>query len=151
MLAPEQREEVIGAAEIRTVFVASKIGTVAGCMVTAGVVRRNAKFRLLRQNVVIYTGVLCRAVELEVQRGHGMDMQPLEQAVAQESGGLVQRQFAFGGVPDQHAEKHLGVGVVRRHFHRLDRHHPHPRVFQLARDELGQIALDLIGDRKSVV
>ena len=39
MLAPEQREEVIGTAEIRTVFVASKIGTVAGCMVTAGVVR----------------------------------------------------------------------------------------------------------------
>ena len=39
-------------------FVASKIGTVAGCMVTSGVVRRNAKFRLLRQNVVIYTGDL---------------------------------------------------------------------------------------------
>ena len=58
MLAPEQREEVIGSAEIRTVFVASKIGTVAGCMVTSGVVRRNAKFRLLRDNVVIYTGEL---------------------------------------------------------------------------------------------
>ena len=56
MLAPEQREEAIGSAEIRTVFVASKIGTVAGCMVTSGVVRRNAKFRLLRENVVIYTG-----------------------------------------------------------------------------------------------
>ncbi len=56
MLAPEQREEVIGSAEIRTVFVASKIGTVAGCMVMSGVARRNAKFRLLRQNVVIYTG-----------------------------------------------------------------------------------------------
>jgi translation initiation factor IF-2 len=56
MLAPEQREEVIGTAEIRTVFVASKIGTVAGSMVTAGVVRRNARFRLLRDNVVIYTG-----------------------------------------------------------------------------------------------
>ncbi len=58
MLAPEQKEEVIGSAEIRTVFVASKIGTVAGCMVTAGVVRRNARFRLLRNNVVIYTGEL---------------------------------------------------------------------------------------------
>ncbi len=58
MLAPEQKEEVIGSAEIRTVFIASKIGTVAGCMVTAGVVRRNAKFRLLRDNVVIYTGEL---------------------------------------------------------------------------------------------
>jgi translation initiation factor IF-2 len=56
MLAPEQREEVIGTAEIRTVFVASKIGTVAGCMVTAGRSRRNARFRLLRENVVIYTG-----------------------------------------------------------------------------------------------
>lgn len=56
MLAPEQREEVIGTAEIRTVFVASKIGTVAGCMVTSGLVRRNARFRLLRENVVIYTG-----------------------------------------------------------------------------------------------
>jgi len=56
MLAPEQREEIIGTAEIRTVFVASKIGTVAGCMVTAGQVIRNARFRLLRENVVIYTG-----------------------------------------------------------------------------------------------
>ncbi|HEY0857665.1 MAG TPA: translation initiation factor IF-2, partial [Albitalea sp.] len=56
MLAPEQKEEVIGTAEIRTVFVASKIGTVAGSMVTAGVVRRGARFRLLRDNVVVYTG-----------------------------------------------------------------------------------------------
>ena len=58
MLAPEKREEVIGMAEIRTVFVASKIGTVAGCMVTAGFVTRSAHFRLLRENVVIYTGEL---------------------------------------------------------------------------------------------
>ncbi|WP_294637359.1 translation initiation factor IF-2 [uncultured Aquabacterium sp.] len=58
MLAPEQREEVIGSAEIRQVFIASKIGTIAGCMVTDGVVRRSAKLRLLRDNVVIYTGEL---------------------------------------------------------------------------------------------
>jgi translation initiation factor IF-2 len=58
MLAPEKREEVIGTAEIRTVFVASKIGTVAGCMVTSGSVNRSAHFRLLRNNVVIYTGEL---------------------------------------------------------------------------------------------
>ena len=58
MLAPEKREEIIGTAEIRTVFVASKIGTVAGCMVTNGFVTRNAHFRLLRDNVVIYTGEL---------------------------------------------------------------------------------------------
>ncbi len=56
MLAPEKREEVIGSAEIRTVFVATKIGTIAGCMVTAGQVTRSAHFRLLRDNVVIYTG-----------------------------------------------------------------------------------------------
>jgi translation initiation factor IF-2 len=56
MLAPEQKEEALGTAEIRTVFVASNIGTVAGCMVTSGLVRRNARFRLLRENVVIYTG-----------------------------------------------------------------------------------------------
>ena len=58
MLAPEKREEVIGTAEIRTVFVASKIGTVAGCMVTSGHVNRSANFRLLRDNIVIYTGEL---------------------------------------------------------------------------------------------
>jgi translation initiation factor IF-2 len=58
MLAPEQKEEIIGMAEIRTVFVASKIGTVAGCMVTQGVVKRDARFRLLRDHVVIYTGEL---------------------------------------------------------------------------------------------
>ena len=58
LLAPEQKEEIIGMAEIRTVFVASKIGTVAGCMVTSGQVTRNARYRLLRDNVVIYTGEL---------------------------------------------------------------------------------------------
>ncbi len=56
MLAPEQREEVIGTAEIRTVFVATKIGTIAGSMITSGHVTRNARFRLLRDNVVVYTG-----------------------------------------------------------------------------------------------
>ena len=58
MLTPDKKEEVIGTAEIRTVFVASKIGTVAGCMVTSGLVNRTARFRLLRDNVVIYTGEL---------------------------------------------------------------------------------------------
>ncbi len=56
MLAPEQREEIIGMAEIRTVFVASKIGTVAGSYILQGHVTRHAHFRLLRDNVVIYTG-----------------------------------------------------------------------------------------------
>ena len=56
MLAPEQREEVIGSAEIRTKFLASKIGTVAGCMITAGIVRRGARVRILRDHVIVYTG-----------------------------------------------------------------------------------------------
>jgi translation initiation factor IF-2 len=58
MLAPEKREEVIGTAEIRNVIVATKIGTIAGCMVTHGHVTRSAHFRLLRDNVVVYTGEL---------------------------------------------------------------------------------------------
>ncbi len=56
MLAPEQREEIIGLAEIRTVFVATKIGTVAGSYTPQGHVTCHAHFRLLRDNVVIYTG-----------------------------------------------------------------------------------------------
>jgi translation initiation factor IF-2 len=58
MLTPDKKEEVIGTAEIRQVLKVSKIGSIAGCMVTSGVVRRTAKLRLLRSNVVIYTGEL---------------------------------------------------------------------------------------------
>ena len=57
MLAPEQREEVVGSAEIRQIFTVSKVN-IAGCMVTSGVVRRGSKLRLLRENVVVYTGEL---------------------------------------------------------------------------------------------
>jgi translation initiation factor IF-2 len=58
MLTPDKKEEVIGTAEIRQVLKVSKIGSIAGCMVTSGLVRRTAKLRLLRNNVVIYTGEL---------------------------------------------------------------------------------------------
>ncbi len=58
MLTPDKKEEVIGTAEIRQVFKVSKIGSIAGCMVTSGVVRRAARLRLLRENVVIFTGEL---------------------------------------------------------------------------------------------
>ncbi len=58
MLAPEKKEEVIGLAEIRQVFRISKVGAIAGCMVLSGVVRRTAQLRLLRNNVVIFTGEL---------------------------------------------------------------------------------------------
>jgi len=58
MLAPERKESQLGIVEIREVYKISKVGTVAGCMVTEGLVRRNAKIRLLRDNVVIHTGEL---------------------------------------------------------------------------------------------
>ncbi|MFN3883386.1 MAG: translation initiation factor IF-2 [Rhodocyclaceae bacterium] len=58
LLAPEKRENVIGLVEVRQVFRISKVGTVAGCMVLSGVVRRGALVRVLRDNVVIHTGEL---------------------------------------------------------------------------------------------
>lgn len=58
MLTPDKKEEVIGTAEIRQVLRVSKIGAIAGCMVTTGLVRRTAKLRLLRNNVVVFTGEL---------------------------------------------------------------------------------------------
>ncbi|TRZ69784.1 MAG: translation initiation factor IF-2, partial [Rhodocyclaceae bacterium] len=58
MLAPEKREQVIGLVEVRQVFKISKIGTVVGCMVLEGVVKRAAQVRVLRDNQVIHTGEL---------------------------------------------------------------------------------------------
>jgi translation initiation factor IF-2 len=58
LLAPTQEERVLGRAEIRQTFRIPKAGTVAGCYVTQGVVQRNARLRLLRDNVVIYQGEL---------------------------------------------------------------------------------------------
>jgi len=58
MLAPEKKESVIGTVEIRQVFVISKVGTIAGCYVLDGVVKRNAGVRVLRNNVVIHQGEL---------------------------------------------------------------------------------------------
>jgi translation initiation factor IF-2 len=58
MLAPELREKFLGNAEILEVFSISKVGKVAGCRVTEGVVRRGAKVRLIRDNVVIHEGEL---------------------------------------------------------------------------------------------
>ena len=58
MLAPETREKFLGNAEVLEVFTISKVGKVAGCRVTEGVVRRGAKVRLIRDNVVIHEGEL---------------------------------------------------------------------------------------------
>ncbi len=58
MLAPEVRESIIGVAEVRDVFRSSKLGAIAGCIVTSGVVKRNNPIRVLREHVVIYEGEL---------------------------------------------------------------------------------------------
>jgi translation initiation factor IF-2 len=58
MLAPEKREQALGLVEIRQVFHVSKVGSIAGCYVLDGMVRRGASVRLLRDNVVIWTGEL---------------------------------------------------------------------------------------------
>ena len=58
MLAPEKKEQVLGTAEIRQVITVSKVGNIAGCMVTDGVVKRDSSARLIRNHVVIHTGPL---------------------------------------------------------------------------------------------
>ena len=58
MLAPEIKEEVTGLVEIRQIFKVSKLGNIAGCMVLEGIVKRGSSIRLLRENVVIWTGEL---------------------------------------------------------------------------------------------
>lgn len=58
MLSPEMKEEITGNAEIREVFKISKVGTIAGCMVTDGKIMRNSKIRIIREGVVVFTGEL---------------------------------------------------------------------------------------------
>lgn len=58
MLAPEQKEQMIGTVEVREVFRISKVGAIAGCYVQDGMIKRNSKVRVLRNNVIIHTGEL---------------------------------------------------------------------------------------------
>ena len=58
MLSPEKKEHIIGTVEVRQVFNVSKVGAIAGCMVTDGMVKRNAMIRIIRDHVVVYTGEL---------------------------------------------------------------------------------------------
>ena len=58
LLSPEKRESILGLVEIRQIYRISSIGTVAGCMVREGVVKRGARVRLLRDNVVMHDGEL---------------------------------------------------------------------------------------------
>ena len=80
MLSPELKEEVTGTAEIRELFKISKVGTIAGCMVTDGKIFRNSKIRLIREGVVIYTGELTALKRFkddvkEVSKGYDCGMQ----------------------------------------------------------------------------
>jgi translation initiation factor IF-2 len=56
MLAPERREKIIGSAEVRETFKIQKVGTIAGCHVTEGLIERKARARLIRDGIVVYDG-----------------------------------------------------------------------------------------------
>ena len=58
MLTPDKKEEITGLVEIRQVFLVSKVGAIAGCLVVDGVIKRTSSVRLLRENVVVWTGEL---------------------------------------------------------------------------------------------
>jgi len=80
MLSPEFKEEITGTAEIRETFKISKIGTIAGCMVTNGKIFRNSGIRLIREGVVIFTGELTSLKRFkddakEVSKGYDCGMQ----------------------------------------------------------------------------
>jgi len=80
LLSPEMKEEITGNAEIRETFKISKIGTIAGCMVTDGKIFRNSNIRLIRDGVVIYTGELSSLKRFkddvkEVSKGYDCGLQ----------------------------------------------------------------------------
>ncbi|AXG69482.1 translation initiation factor IF-2 [Kordia sp. SMS9] len=80
LLSPEMKEEITGNAEIRETFKISKIGTIAGCMVTDGKIFRNSNIRLIRDGVVIYTGELASLKRFkddvkEVSKGYDCGLQ----------------------------------------------------------------------------
>jgi translation initiation factor IF-2 len=80
MLSPELKEEITGTAEIREIFKVSKIGSIAGCMVTSGKIFRNSGVRLIRDGVVVYTGELSSLKRFkddvkEVAKGYDCGMQ----------------------------------------------------------------------------
>lgn len=80
MLSPEMREEVTGTAEIRETFKISKVGTIAGCMVTSGKIFRNSNVRVLREGIVVFTGGLASLKRFkddakEVAKGYDCGLQ----------------------------------------------------------------------------
>ena len=74
MLAPEEVEEALGSVEVRQIFRASRVGTIAGCHVTEGTITRGSKVRLVRDGTVIYDGEIAEPAAL--QRGRARGRQP---------------------------------------------------------------------------
>jgi len=58
MLSPDIVEEITGTADVRETFSITKVGTIAGCYVTSGIIKRNSKIRVIRDGIVIFTGEL---------------------------------------------------------------------------------------------
>ena len=80
MLSPEMKEEVTGTAEIRETYKISKVGTIAGCMVTTGKIYRNSGIRIIREGIVVYTGTLASLKRFkddvkEVAKGYDCGLQ----------------------------------------------------------------------------
>ncbi len=86
-----------------------------------------------------------------MQGRHRVNVQAFKEPTAQKTSGLIQRHCALLWITYQDTKKHLGMGVVWRDLNGLDRDHPHARVFQLARNELRQIPLDLVSNPKPTV
>lgn len=59
LLRPEEKEQFLGSAEVRETFKVPKVGTIAGCYVMAGVIKRNARIRLVRDGVIVHEGSIC--------------------------------------------------------------------------------------------
>lgn len=80
MLSPEMKEEITGTAEIREIFKISKVGSIAGCMVTDGKIFRNSRIRIIREGVVVFTGELATLKRFkddvkEVSKGYDCGIQ----------------------------------------------------------------------------
>ena len=82
MLSPDIQEQITGSAEVREIFNISKVGTIAGCFVLDGVIKRTSKIRVIRDGIVVHTGLLgslkrFKDDQREVKRGFecGLDVE----------------------------------------------------------------------------
>ena len=83
LLSPDIKEEIIGSAEIRDIFKISKLGTIAGCMVTSGKITRNSGIRVIREENIIFDGKLSSLKRFkddakEVAKGYDCGLQIID-------------------------------------------------------------------------